>query len=349
MTMDRHTPPVDDNLGPGALAICTPILAIALILYVTRVVSRTTPTNRLDFADYMVSLAVPCEIITYAFFIAMMVFGFGRQTYYLPVEDIKMIVWCTFPIALVGQMASALARISILALLVKFGMTRTWKISAWTAMALQAVVLFCSEILLLCSCRPIRALLENVPNARCLPSRVLWTTGYVYTVGINLLADFACAIAPLFVVINLSRSNVERSLMFFAMMLGTVATVATAIRIKHLRAFQQSSSATFRDTYPLYLLTRIEELVLLVAASAPFLKPAIERILRQWNMPTFQNKVIPLNSYHMTSGPGPEHSCYSEEPLKEQSTSSSSKAFAKANGNKMELEPAKSTSPDETR
>lgn len=58
MTMDQHTPPVDDNLGPAALATCTPILALALLLYVVRVVSRTTPTIRLGYADYIVSLAV---------------------------------------------------------------------------------------------------------------------------------------------------------------------------------------------------------------------------------------------------------------------------------------------------
>lgn len=111
----------------------------------------------------------------------MLVAGFGRQTYYLSVEEIKKIARYTFPVALVGQMASALARISIPALLVQFGTSRTWKISLWTAIAIQVVILLASEILLLCSCRPIRALWEITPNARCLPSRVQWTTGYVYT------------------------------------------------------------------------------------------------------------------------------------------------------------------------
>src|SRR4051812_22218860 len=58
MTMDQHTPPVDDNLGPAALAICTPILALALLLYVVRVVSHMHPKIKLGYADYIVSLAV---------------------------------------------------------------------------------------------------------------------------------------------------------------------------------------------------------------------------------------------------------------------------------------------------
>lgn len=58
MAMDQHTPPVDNNLGPAALATCTPILALALLLYVVRIVSRMTPTIRLNYVDYIVSFAV---------------------------------------------------------------------------------------------------------------------------------------------------------------------------------------------------------------------------------------------------------------------------------------------------
>lgn len=56
--MDQHAPPVDDNLGPTTLAICTPIFALALLLYVIRVFPRMTPTIKLGYADYIVSLAV---------------------------------------------------------------------------------------------------------------------------------------------------------------------------------------------------------------------------------------------------------------------------------------------------
>lgn len=111
----------------------------------------------------------------------MLVCGFGRQTYYLSVEEIKKITRYTFPVALVGQMASALARISIPALLIQFGTSRTWKISLMAVIVIQMVILLGSEILLLCSCRPIRALWEIIPDAQCLPSRVQWITGYVYT------------------------------------------------------------------------------------------------------------------------------------------------------------------------
>jgi len=110
-----------------------------------------------------------------------MVFGFGRHTSYLSVNDIKKIHMYSFPIALVGQIASGLARISIPALLIQFGTSRTWKIFLWSAITIQVVMLVASQILLLCTCRPIRAMWEIVPDAKCLPSGVQWTAGYVYS------------------------------------------------------------------------------------------------------------------------------------------------------------------------
>ena len=122
-----------------------------------------------------------CEIVTYSFFITIMVFGFGRHTSYLSVDEIETIHLYSFVIALTGQIASALARISIPALLVQFAPSRAWKILLWPAIAIQIVVLVSSLILLLCTCRPIRAMWTMVPDRKCLPSEVQWTTGYTYS------------------------------------------------------------------------------------------------------------------------------------------------------------------------
>ena len=145
-----------------------------------------------------------------------------------------------------------------------------------------------------------------------------------------MLVDLICALAPLFVVLQLSRSAIERTLMCCSMALGAVATIATALRIRHMKAFQNSPSADFRAVFPLYLLTRVEELVLLVAASAPFLKPAIERLLRIWGVSTFRNPVRALNSHHtaidVENNIKPKEKRYRLQSLKPQSTSSAPKS-----------------------
>ena len=131
------------------------------------------------------------------------------------------------------------------------------------------------------------------------------------------------------------------------MALGAVATIATAVRIKHLHAYQNSPSLDFRAVFPLYLLTRVEELVLLVAASAPFLKPAIERLLRKFGIPTFRNRVRELNSHHTV--PDVEHNpdhkkWYRLQSLKDRFTSSSGKIVKEGNGSEGDWNSVGSTS-----
>ena len=51
-------PPIDDNLGPGAVRICTPILVFGIIFYIIRIVTRVTPIYQLNITDYAISGAV---------------------------------------------------------------------------------------------------------------------------------------------------------------------------------------------------------------------------------------------------------------------------------------------------
>jgi hypothetical protein len=112
----------------------------------------------------------------------MMILGFGRRNYYLTDEQTRKISWCSFPVAVLGPIGTGLARVSIPALLAKFGMSRTWKQFLWTAVIVQMVLalMICVEIISLCACRPLTLIWQIVP-AECLPLRVLWWTTYVHT------------------------------------------------------------------------------------------------------------------------------------------------------------------------
>ena len=139
--------------------------------------------------------------------------------------------------------------------------------------------------------------------------------------------------------------------MCFLMALGVLTTVATALRIKYMHAFQVSSSSgtSFRDTFPLYFLTRIEELILLVAASAPFLKSAIERFLERWNLPIFQNPIRDLESRHTIpeTEPQPQRTWLKFKLSTSHRTGSSAKVSAGGDGSEMGLSSATSSSSKE--
>jgi hypothetical protein len=114
------------------------------------------------------------------------------------------------------------------------------------------------------------------------------------------------AIMPMFAIAKLGRSAVERGLMCILMALCMAATVSNAMRIYYMEYYDYSASDFLRSMFTMAFWCRIEEYTLLAAASAPFIKPAIERVLRRFKFPTFNNIIRSLNTYHSTQEVVPE-------------------------------------------
>jgi hypothetical protein len=57
--MDQQTtPPVNDSAGQKALYILTPIVAIGILLYLSRIFTRIIPTRKMNSSDYTNTIAV---------------------------------------------------------------------------------------------------------------------------------------------------------------------------------------------------------------------------------------------------------------------------------------------------
>ena len=94
---------------------------------------------------------------------------------------------------------------------------------------------------------------------------------------------------------RLSRSAVEKSLISFLMASGLFASAVGIIKIYYLATFDVKSPDTWRDMIPQFLWCRVEEIILIIAACAPLLKPTIERLLYRLGLPAFQNTPRQLN------------------------------------------------------
>lgn len=78
---------------------------------------------------------------------------------------------------------------------------------------------------------------------------------------------------------RLSRSSVERLLVSILLGLGLIGVGANAVKIVTLQTFQIGSTNVVADMMPVYLWSRVEEIVIIIAACAPLLKAPIERLL----------------------------------------------------------------------
>lgn len=110
--------------------------------------------------------------------------------------------------------------------------------------------------------------------------------------------DILCTIMPMFLIWGLIRSVVERCLISVLMALSLSATGAGVLKIIYSKTFDRTSPDVFREMMPVFLWVRMEEVLLVVASSAPLIKSPVIHILHRLGLPRFQHTIGQLNSFH---------------------------------------------------
>ena len=113
-----------------------------------------------------------------------------------------------------------------------------------------------------------------------------------------MVGDLIFALMPMFLIWRLSRSVVERCLISLLMALGLFATAAGVLKIIHARTYDMTSPDGFREMMPIFLWCRMEEVILIVACSAPLLKAPVGQVLKRLGVPIFEQKTPRLNFIH---------------------------------------------------
>ncbi|KAK0724412.1 hypothetical protein B0H67DRAFT_567873 [Lasiosphaeris hirsuta] len=291
----------NDSVGPRTLVILLPLFALALAVYLARMWTRVGRRCRLNAADYMITAATISETFSIVLTAVAVANGFGRHVSALTTDSIETIGAATFAAAFFGFAASCASRISVACLLLQFTQSRAWRMILWMTVAFQALLFLGCELVITLQCRPIRAKWANVPGARCISAQENWIMGYVF-ISIAMFSDVVFAIFPILLVWRLSRSLVERLLLSALLGLGLLGVIAGAVKIVTLKYFKIGSENVVADMMPVYLWSRIEEIVIIAAACVPLLKAPIENLLYLWFGIRFYPTVRDLDTTH-TSPP----------------------------------------------
>jgi hypothetical protein len=115
------------------------------------------------------------------------------------------------------------------------------------------------------------------------------------------ISDLVFAIMPVHLVSSLHRPVTERVLIIVLMGFGTIAALAGVMKIYHISAWNPRH-AVLRDWIPLLWWYRVEEVGLIVAACAPFLKPLIERVIHRFGTSQFHFPTIGLITIRSEEG-----------------------------------------------
>ncbi|PVI01417.1 hypothetical protein DM02DRAFT_467816, partial [Periconia macrospinosa] len=196
--------------------------------------------------------------------------GFGRYQYYLSPGAMPKIMKHFFVLGFGGFWASALARMSIGSMLLRFEISNNWRVVVKILIFIQLCLPTSHTIMALIRCRPIRAFWEPVPGGVCLSNHRTVIYGYTAS-GIGMLSDLVFAVLPLYFIWSLHRPVMERTLMSILMTLGTLAAMIDVYLIYKVIVWDMAKDDP-RDWVPLFWWYRVEEIVLILAACTPFLK-----------------------------------------------------------------------------
>jgi len=114
-----------------------------------------------------------------------------------------------------------------------------------------------------------------------------------------MFSDFTFAVLPIALVWKLSRSAVERLLLSVLLGLGLVAFGTGIIKLLTQYSFRIDSPDIMETMMPMYTWSRIEEIVIIIAACAPLLKAPIEGMLHsRLGLPRFYPSARGINTVH---------------------------------------------------
>jgi len=302
--MNTETP-LDGNttVAPRMIIISAVLLLVALTAYSLRIYTYVRPAFKLAGEDYIISLAVAVEMTVFALLVAASCYGLGRHSFYVTHDNSERALHCMFVIMMVGLWAATLARVSVAYMLLRLDSSHIWRITLWFGIIIQIVAVLGANICQLIQCRPLRSMWAVVPDARCWSPIQTQIWGYIFA-GISILCDLLFALMPLPLVWNLTRPLLERILLAVLMALGLCATAVAALKIYHMNGFDLTSDF-LRTIVEMALLSRVEELVLIVAACAPFLKSPTESFLRRFNVSGFRSTMQSLNKIVLTTNDSP--------------------------------------------
>ncbi|KAL5326362.1 hypothetical protein ACEPPN_004046 [Leptodophora sp. 'Broadleaf-Isolate-01'] len=301
MSTTQQVSQVGTNAIPGAIGVSF-LFVTALSTYGVRVWTRVRPTFQLSTIDYIITAALLCEVIVLACLFKAIDLGLGNPMSTISPVTLVLINKYLFPLGLFAFWASSLARMSIGGMLLRFEISKAWKVILWIAIAIQIAMPIAADIFMLLQCRPIRAMWEPVPDAVCWSPGKSQSFGYIYSV-VGVTSDLVFSIMPMFFIWTLHRPTIERALVSALMALGLLAAVAGIFKVYYIKFWDPRNTATLRDWMPLFWWYRVEEIGLIGASCAPFVKPLMARILGRFGAPAFRFATIGLNTVEGSEGP----------------------------------------------
>ena len=162
-----------------------------------------------------------------------------------------------------------------------------WRIFLWTIIAIMAIYGVGNTFFILLQCRPLEAAwnpaILAVVDGTCLPVLGIHIMSNIGS-AINIASDVLLSLAPIMFLWKLKRPFREKVIVGCLMGLGLFASIASIFKTIAVSKFSNPGVDMWALTNSLATWTALEQLVAMIAASAPFLKPVVQPVLHKFGL-----------------------------------------------------------------
>jgi hypothetical protein len=288
-TSDPALPP-HANMAPKLLIPVWIMFAIAAALYAVRIRMRIRMVKRFYADDYAITLAMLALAVELPALTVSCRYGLGRHSFYVSPAAVEKATFYLYIAIFPFYTGAAASRVSIGLTLLRLKQdSRIWTRAIWAIIALLVVQGISNTAVQFTQCIPLEALwkAEAREHATCMTIRNSNIWGWMSSV-MYILSDIVFSLLPLTFIPSLHLPLRQKFLISLLMSLGMVASTFSVVKIIYRINYAYHSSDKLWDSVDMSLWSKLEEILIAVAACAPTLKGTADRLCT-WVILVFQN------------------------------------------------------------
>ncbi|RGP74629.1 integral membrane [Fusarium sporotrichioides] len=264
------------------IGVTSPLIAIALAMFVARIWLRARPTWRISWEDYSMTIGVAAACVDFGFLIPQM---FTQPT--LITEEQR--IWTrkySFLAIPVWGVAMMFIKVSIAMMMLRIQPNILWwRIFCISIISVLLAYGVANTVFILLQCRPLEAswdasVLQMVDGASCLPRTGILIMSNLGA-GINIATDILLSLAPTLFLWKLKRPIKEKILVGALMGLGIFASITSIVKATLVKEFGGPTEDPWALLNAIATWTALEQILIMIASSAPFLKPLVQSALHR--------------------------------------------------------------------
>ncbi|KAF1810948.1 hypothetical protein P152DRAFT_378048, partial [Eremomyces bilateralis CBS 781.70] len=258
------------------------MLAIALILYICRMVSRSRPTFKLSWDDYLITIAVGFVITNYSITIYSTSLGYGRHIEFLEPADAPLYIKLTWANQIIWSWGVMFIKLSVAAMLLRIQRDILWRVGMGACIVYLIVSAIVTMALQMTECTPIEYYWNKTTiQGTCRTREDVFRAVLATSIAL-ILSDVVFALLPLTFIFSLRRPLRDKLVLTFLMGLGLLCTAIGTRKLFYAKEFQRvNEKDTSWSSVEMRVWAYAESYVGIMAACIPCLRAMFESGLKK--------------------------------------------------------------------